>query len=178
MSGLRVGSVVGTIAGLMFVLVNADEASDPWPAILRVLGLVAAVVVLGVVMRTPVDAAGRPPPRRAWRIYGWSVLAMVLAIPLGSTLLNGPLDAPEFTVLWVIAVVGAHFLPFASAFDAPLFRPLALTMLGLAAVGALATFVAGAGAASLTAVVVGFVLLGFVARGALGRDRGTRIRTS
>ena len=166
MRGHQVGSIIGAVAGLMFVFVNAGNLSDPWQLVLRLIGVLAALVVLGMVVRSPAESPV-PPSRQAFRVYGWSVLAMVVAIPLGSSLLNGPLDVPEFTVLWVIAVVGAHFLPFASAFDAPIFRPLALTMLALAAIGAMATFIVGADAASLTAVAVGFLLLGFVARGAL-----------
>ena len=177
MRGYQVGSIVGTVAGLMFVLVSAGNLPDPWQFVLRLLGVLAAVIVLGIVVRTPV-ASPVPPSRRASRIYRWSVLAMVVAIPLGSALLNGPLHAPEFTVLWVIAAVGAHFLPFASAFDTPIFRPVAMTMLMLAALGAAATFTIGADAASWTAVAVGFALLGFVARGTLAEASRSPIRSS
>lgn len=54
----------------------------------RLLGILAAIVVLGVVMRTPGESPV-PPSRQAFRAYGWSVLAMVAAIPFGSSLLNG-----------------------------------------------------------------------------------------
>lgn len=167
MRGFQVGSMVGATGGLVFVIDNAGEFADPWRLMVRLLGIAVAIVVVAIVMRTPVRESGAPSPN-ARRIYGWSVLAMVVAIPLGNVLLYGPLGAPEFTVLWVIAVVGAHFLPFASAFNAPIFRPLGLTLLALAAIGATATFIIGTSdTASLTAVVTGFVLLSFVARGAL-----------
>lgn len=163
MCGQKIGSWVGVVAGLVFVLVNAGKLAEPWPVIVRAAGMVAAAVVGLVLVRIPAGDAA-PPDRRAIRVYGWCVTAMVVAIPIGAALLDGPLGRPKLTVVWVVAVVGAHFLPFAAAFHAPVFRPLALTLIAVAAIGAVATFLTGEVAAAVTAVVAGFVLLGFAAR--------------
>ncbi len=165
MRGSKIGSWVGVVAGLVFVTVNAGGLPDPWPVVLRIAGVVAAAAVAVVIVRARVVDA-TPPSPRAIRIYGWCVTAMVVAIPVGASLLNGPIDAPELTVVWVVAVVGAHFLPFAAAFDAPVFRPLALALLAVAAAGAATTLVTGGEEpAAATAVTAGFVLLGFAALG-------------
>lgn len=164
MWGQKIGSWIGVVAGLAFVLVNAGKLAEPWPVIVRAAAVVAAAVVGLVLVRTPGGGDAAPPDRRAIRVYGWCVTAMVVAIPIGAALLNGPLGLPKLTVVWVVAVVGAHFLPFAAAFHAPVFRPLALTLIAVAAIGAVATLLTGEVAAAVTAVVAGFVLLGFAAR--------------
>ena len=64
-------------------------------------------------------------------------------------------------MLWVVAVVGAHFLPFARAFHAPVFTPLAWTLIGLAVVGTVASIVVSPLAAAWTAVLAGVALLAF-----------------
>jgi hypothetical protein len=176
MQGQKFGSWVGVVAGLAFVAFNVGGLPDPWPVLLWIAGLVAAAFVAVVIVRAPA-AHVEPPSRQAIRVYGWCVTAMIVAIPLGASLLNGPLDAPELTVVWVVAVVGAHFLPFASAFEAPVFRSLAWTLLAVAAAGAAATLLIGKGAAPATAVVAGFVLLGFAALGARSGGAGIRSRS-
>jgi hypothetical protein len=173
MQGQKFGSWVGVVAGLAFVAFNAGGLPDPWPVLLWIAGLLAAALVAAVIVRAPA-AGGEPPSRRAIRVYGWCVTAMIVAIPVGASLLNGPLDAPELTVVWVVAVVGAHFLPFAGAFEAPVFRSLAWTLLAVAAAGTAATLLIGDDAAAATAVVAGFVLLGFAALGARSGGAGIR----
>jgi hypothetical protein len=173
MHGQKFGSWVGVVAGLAFVAFNVGGLPDPWPVLLWAAGLVVVALAAVVIVRAPVVVA-KPPSRRAIRVYGWCVTAMIVAIPVGASLLNGPLDAPELTVVWVVAVVGAHFLPFASAFEAPVFRSLAWTLLAVAVVGAAATLLIGKDAAPATAVVAGFVLLGFAALGARSGGAGIR----
>ena len=176
MQGQKFGSWVGVVAGLAFVAFNVGGLPDPWPVLLWAAGFVAAVVAAVVIVRAPAVVA-EPPSRQAMRVYGWCVTAMIVAIPVGASLLNGPLDAPELTVVWVVAVVGAHFLPFASAFEAPVFRSLAWTMLAVAVVGTAVTLLVGKDAAPATAVVAGFVLLGFAAHGARTGGAGIRSRS-
>ncbi len=176
MQGQKFGSWVGVVAGLAFVAFNVGGLPDPWPVLLWTAGLVASALAAVVIVRAPVTSA-KPPSKQAMRVYGWCVTAMIVAIPVGASLLNGPLDAPELTVVWVVAVVGAHFLPFASAFEAPVFRSLALTMLAVAVVGTAVTLIIGKDAALATAVVAGFVLLGFAAHGARTGGAGIRSRS-
>ena len=76
--------------------------------------------------------------------------------------LGGP---SELVVVWVVFVVGLHFLPFARAFGLPVFDLLAWTLIALAVVGGVLTVTADAVAGRWTAVAAGFVLLGFAAAG-------------
>jgi hypothetical protein len=167
-SGERIGSLIGAVGGLVFILVNAGGLPGPAPLIVRVLGVAAfALVVWYAVLRPrPGGAEARPPTPRAMRVYWLCVGAMALAIPLGAAALNNALDAPELTVCWVVLVVGAHFLPFARTFEAPVFAPLAWTLIGLAVVGGALTLALDARVAAWTAVLAGVALLAFVVLGA------------
>ncbi|MXG88879.1 hypothetical protein [Nocardioides flavescens] len=162
MDGRRLGSLIGCAGGLAFVLVSAGGVPGAWWW--RALGLVlaGAVLVAIVVSRAP---APPPPDRRALRIYGACVLAMVLAILVGARVLNA-LGETDLVRLWVVLVVGIHFVPFASAFRQPLFTRLGATMAAIAvAAGAISPWVswapyAGAVGGGLALLV--FALLGLV----------------
>lgn len=157
MRGRALGSVVGAVGGLVFVLVNAGAL--PGAPVLRVLAAVLFAVVLLLALR--VRDPGPPPSRQALRVYGFCVLAEVLAIPAGAAVLRA-LDRPELVPVWVVLVLGVHFVPFARAFAAPVFAVLGWALVGVAVVGALVTLATGDGdAAPATASVAGFVLLGF-----------------
>lgn len=156
------GSLALSLGGLLFVLVNAQTFLPELGLLVRLLGVLAFVLVVGQVLRGTRQsrAPGRPSPA-AWRTFALSVAGMWLAIPLGTSLLNQQLDLPQLIVLWVVFMVGAHFLPFASVFRAPLFLPLAWTLMGLAAVGVVLTLTVWPTAPTVVAVLAGFVLLGF-----------------
>ena len=159
-----VGSIVGAIGGLVFVLVNAGAA--PAALVWRIAGVVAfAAIMWFVVLRGPgIDQA--PPSRAAIRTYGLSVLALVVAIPIGARIITVVLDKPDAVLVWVVLVVGVHFLPFASAFDLPIFRWLSASLILVSLVGAVPTLASNsATAAGCTGVVAGFVLLFFAAVG-------------
>lgn len=159
-----IGSAVGAIAGLVFVLVNAGAVpgSTAW----RVAAVLASIAVIWfVVVRGP-RLDQQPPTRAALRTYGLSVTAMVIAIPIGAAFLTNVLDRPDVVVVWVVFLVGAHFLPFARAFDLPLFRWLSVALVLVALVGAVATLpMDDAVAAGWTGVIAGGVLLAFSAIG-------------
>lgn len=160
----QLGSLIGANGGLVFVLVNAGALPGPVALALRVLAAIAFVAVIIVTLRsgsrTP---AGPPPDRRAWRIYLVSVVAMVAAFPLGSLVLTRGFGRPELVLPWVVLVVGAHFLPFAAAFRAGIFRAMAWTLIAIALVGGLATVLVDPVASPLTGVLAGFALLAFSA---------------
>ncbi len=172
MRGARIGSLIGSIGGLVFILINAGSLAAPLDTVLRVLGglAFAAVVWLTVVRPRPGGSPDGPPSRRAIRVYGTSVTAMALAIPVGAGLINNVLHRPEVTVPWVVLAVGLHFLPFASAFEAPVFARLGWVLTAVAVAGAVLSLALGATAAAWTGVLAGFVLLGFSASGP-GRAR-------
>ena len=167
MQGPRLGSLISAIAGLIFVLVNAGAFGGPLDVVLRVLGVVvfAAVIWFAVLRR----AAGRPGPEPspgALRTYLICVGGEVVAIPLGAQLLIRVLDRPQLTPVWVVLVVGVHFLPFARAFRVPLFRTLGWTLVGLALLGGVLALTLTPLAVPGAAVAAGFVLLAFAALGA------------
>lgn len=169
-----IGSIIGAIAGLVFVLVNAGAL--PAPVVWRSVAVVVFVAIArSVVVRGP--RAGRvTPDRSGWRTYALSVGTMVVAIPAGATIISNVLGRPRAVLPWVVFVVGAHFWPFARAFKLPAFRWLAAGLMVVAIMGAVAALaVDSAAAAGWTGVVAGFVLLTFSAFGPLldpGPPRG------
>lgn len=153
--GRQVGSLVGTAGGLVFVLVNA--AGLPGGTGLRVVAVLAAVGLVAATLLRPAPAPP-PPTERAWRTYRLSVVAMVVAIPAGARLLTAGGHA-ELVLPWVVLVVGLHFVPFAPAFGAPLFRALGLALAGAATAGAVAARAGVPDAPAWTGVVAGLLLL-------------------
>jgi hypothetical protein len=162
MRRIPAGSVIGAIAGLVFVLANAGEL--PAAAAFRTAGVVAFVLVVVVVLRGPRAEPPRP-SRGALRTYVLCVAAELVAVPVGALVIRTLDGPPELVVVWVVLVVGVHFLPFAWAFGLPVFGVLARTLIALALVGGALTLAVDAGAGPWTAVAAGFVLLGFAATG-------------
>jgi len=128
-------------------------------------------IIWFVVMRGPeVDRV--TPSRSALRTYGISVAAMVVAIPVGATIITTTWDRPNAVLVWVVFVVGVHFLPFAQAFHLPVFRWLSASLVLVSLAGAVPTLASdSATAAGWTGVAAGFVLLLFSAVGP-GLTRG------
>jgi hypothetical protein len=162
MRRLPLGSVIGAVAGLVFVLANAGEL--PAALAFRVAGLVVFGLVLVVLLRGPATAPPRPRPG-ALRTYVLCVVGEIVAIPVGAAVIRGLSGPPELIVVWVVFVVGVHFLPFARAFELPVFALLGWTLIVLALVGGALTLAVDATAGPWTAVIAGFVLLGFAAAG-------------
>lgn len=162
MRGQNTGSLTISLGGMLFVLINAETFPTDVGWLVRFLGVLAFGLVLWQAFRTPKrgKAPNRPSPA-AWRTFAISVALMWVAIPLGANLLSQQFNLPQLIVLWVVFMVGAHFLPFASVFTAPLFVSLAWTLMGLAAVGVVLTLTVWPTAPSVMAVLAGFVLLGF-----------------
>ena len=163
MRALPLGSVVGAVAGLVFVLVNA--AAVPGALVWRIAGSVAFAAVVWFVARGP-QLTPAPPSREALRTYGVSVVAMLVALPVGGAVITNILDKPDAVLVWVVFVVGAHFLPFARAFHLPVFLWLSLSLVVVSVVGAVPALAFDSEtAAGWTAVAAGFILLGFSAVG-------------
>jgi len=157
------GSVIGAAAGLVFVLVNASAV--PGALVWRIAGSVAFAAVVWFVARGP-QLTPPPPSREALRTYGFSVVAMLVALPVGAGIISNVLDKPDAVLVWVVFVVGAHFLPFARAFHLSVFLWLSLSLIVVSVVGAVpALALDSETAAGWTAIAVGFVLLGFSAVG-------------
>lgn len=159
MTGQRTGSLVAATFGLVYVIVNSAELSEPVTNSLRVLAVVvfAAVVVASARGRSPgatassTDRARPTPYRRAF----WGVVAAEAATLWGGLLvLNRFLDLPDAGVGWVSIVVGVHFFALAVVFDQTFFHLLGVTITACGAV-ALVLAVTGWGPAQAAAVVGG-----------------------
>ncbi|MFD1049576.1 FAD-dependent oxidoreductase, partial [Kibdelosporangium lantanae] len=52
----------------------------------------------------------------AMRVYWTCVVAEVVGFFVGAQVITRVFDRPDLVVVWVVLVVGAHFVPFAAAF--------------------------------------------------------------
>jgi len=156
----RLGSLIGAVFGLVYLLANAGPLPSGAAISLRGLAGIAFIAVLWAIARSasgpePTDARGFGPGY-------WPIVAVeVVALAVGLSLINGPLDVPRAAVAWVSFVVGAHFLALAVAFDERLFRWIG-GAIGACGLAGLALAAAGSGAAAIAAVsglIPGAVLL-------------------
>jgi hypothetical protein len=115
-----IGCIVGAVGGLGFVLGNAGAV--PGSLVWRIAALLGCVAIAWFVVLRGRAVHHRPPSRTAMQTYGISVTAMVVAIPVGAAILSNALDRPNAVRVWVVLVVGVHFMPFARAFQLPAFR--------------------------------------------------------
>lgn len=167
-----IGSVIGAVAGLVFVLVNAGAV--PGSLLWRIAAVVVFVAIIWFVVLRGSEVDQLQPSRVALRTYGVSVVGMLVAIPVGAAVISNVFDKPNAVLVWVVFVVGAHFLPFANAFQLPVFRWLAVCMVVVAVIGAVFTLASnGVAAAASTGVAAGFVLLLFSAVGPRFAKRAT-----
>lgn len=163
MTGQRIGSVVGAIAGLAFILINAGALPGPAASVVRGLGILGFIVVMALSRsgRGEAQPMAPRPDHTAWRTY-WSMVSLELVLlPVGAIVLTR-LGYPELGPTWVALIVGVHFLPFAATFGVPTFRPLAWTLIVLGAVGAaLAIAVSDDAGPIVAGVLSGVALLAF-----------------
>lgn len=169
MTGQWTGSTVGAIAGLIFILFNAGALPGPAAPIVRGLGIVGFIVVMA--LSRPGSGDAQPmaprPDHSAWRTYWCMVSLELVLLPVGVIVLTR-LGYPELGLPWVALIVGVHFLPFATTFGVPAFRPLAWTLIGLGAVGAaLAIAVTDDAGPIVAGVLSGVALLAFASPGPL-----------
>ena len=174
----KLGSLIGAVFGLVFVLVNTDSLPPTVALLLRVLAVAAFVAVL-LAVRRPAPP-GRPPvsempsPGGGFsRGYWLIVAAEVLAIWLGLAVLNGRMAMPEAAVAWVSLVVGAHFFALAVLWKQPLFHWLGAALLACGAAGLALAFADAAPAAidGIGGVLPGATLLGFALWGSTRASR-------
>ena len=165
----RVFAVVGTVFGAVFVAVNAGRLPALWTAIALAAGAVLLVIAIwrGVLSSVRTEETWTTSPRAYWL----AVAAEVVAIPAGATVLNRVVDEPDLVVLWVVLVVGAHFLP-ARAFGVGRYAELGVVLMSLAIVFAVVQLVGDVDwAAPAGAVLAGCALIAFAAVPALSRPR-------
>lgn len=168
MTAEKVGSLIGAIFGMVFVLANVGGLPSGVAAVLRILGIAAFVGVLIAVGRRPRAAVGsRPAGGGFGRDYWLVVAAEVLAIGAGLVVLNRVLDAPQAAVAWISLVVGTHFIGLAVVWREAFFHWLGAAILLCGVVGlVLAATAAPAGAINVVGgVLPGAVLLAFAVWG-------------
>ncbi|WP_156718282.1 MULTISPECIES: hypothetical protein [unclassified Nocardioides] len=158
MDGRSLGSVVGAAGGALFVWNAAgDLAATTW---LRAAAVALLVLTVGaaLVARRGRGGGGAAPPRSAVRTYGWSVTLMAVAIVVGARAWVA-LDLEAVVLPWVVLVVGAHFLPFARAFGAPVFTRLGGLLVLVGGAGAVAAGLGVGDAAPVAGLLAGLALL-------------------
>ena len=154
--GFVVGSMVAVAFGTVFIMVNSGGLPHPWPLIVRVVGLLVAVLlVVGVVRaaRTAPSEMRAPVTGFTHRGY-WAIVALeAVALFGGLAVINGVLHRSAVSVAWVAFVVGVHFFGLAWIWRMPLFHGLgaAMTLLGVAGF----LIYALGGSAAVVAVVAG-----------------------
>lgn len=153
------GGLIGVIGGAAFLLGGIAGLPAEHQGTLRgvAISLISFTLVV-VLLRRRVLPTVPTPARGALRVYGIAVVTMLTLFPV-TRLVAFALDAPTAQIALVAAVVGGHFLPFARAFQAPVFWWIggAMAALGLAgaALAALGDPVAGpAGAAAAGAAML------------------------
>ena len=136
------GGLIGVVGGTAFLLAGQTGEAQ---SMLRSAAVALAVFALAAVLLRRRTLPALPPPAPgALRVYGAAVVVMLLLFPV-TRLVARAADAPTAQIALVAAVVGAHFLPFARAFDAPVFRWIGGSMLILGLLGALAAMLRGTG---------------------------------
>lgn len=164
----KLGPLIGGGFGLVYVLANTGSLPPALGTTLRILGVLAYLVAVGIVL-VGVRRPSAPPtqPRPAVGGFGpgyWLVVAAeVVAIFGGLALLNGPLNASQAAVSWVSVVVGAHFFLLAAVWELPFFNWLAgaILLCGVAGLVLVAADASKAVTDTVGGVLPGAVLLAF-----------------
>ncbi|QQB15089.1 hypothetical protein [Brevibacterium casei] len=162
--GAEIGSLIGGVFGLVFLIVNSAGFSTVGRIGVIVLGIAAFAGILVLAFRSLGRRRGQPRPAGAKpfsRSY-WIIVAVeALALFGGAKLLSG-LGYPELGVAWVAVVVGTHFYALGYVFRLGRFHVLA-TVVTLLGVAGFIAFLASAPAfiPVLAGVIPGFVLLAF-----------------
>lgn len=176
--GALVGGLVGAAFGLVFVLVNSAGLGT-WTTVIRVAGVLAAVVVVADLVRRlgrasapggdgPGGDGTAPSP---WgRGYRLVVAAEAVALFGGVQVVVRLLDAPQYAVAWVCFVVGVHFVGLGVLWGVARFHALAAALVALSVVAVLVGAGGGPDAAVrlVAGVGAGVVLLAFAASSGRG----------
>jgi hypothetical protein len=175
MSGAHIGSAIGAVFGLIYILANAEPLPAAAGIPVRVAGAVAFLGVLAVVYRSRRAGGGDPgeQPGGFGKGYWLVVAAEAAALAAGLWALNGPLHTPDAAVAWVSFVVGAHFFALAVVFGLRFFHYLGGVILacGIAGLGLAAVGAGQISIAVISGLVPGVVLLAFGYWGASWQTR-------
>ncbi|GGR66984.1 hypothetical protein GCM10010197_38160 [Nocardioides luteus] len=156
------GTTIGAVGATVFVHANRGLLDGAWPtvaAVAWVLALAAYVWTVFVVPRR--FAAPEPVGPLAGLVYLGGIVFMLVGIFLGRKLLAAQgLEGAEGAV--IAFFVGAHFLPYARAFHAPLFTTIGVTLMAIGAAGVVLAAVWSVTAGAAAAVVAGLAMLAII----------------
>ncbi len=166
MTSQRLGLLIGSVFGLVFVQVNAGALPTGIGTVCRVVGGLAFLLVLAGLRRvpSPSPSTGGEPTGISFTASYWVVVAVeVIAIVVGVRLLAGPLKTPDAGVAWVALVVGLHFVALAVVWAQPIFGWLGGSLGVCGVAGLLLAFsdAPKAAVAGVGGVLPGGLLLGF-----------------
>lgn len=133
-----IGSLIGTVFGLVFIEVNSGKLPGDWALGIRIAGAVAAAGLLLVILRAsrlPAAQLSRDHPGFADRRYGAIVGIEAVALIGGLAVINGVLSRPVLAVPWIALVVGAHFFELARLWHLTSFLVLGLVLVILGVAG-------------------------------------------
>ncbi|WP_433824662.1 hypothetical protein ACQP2E_21200 [Actinoplanes sp. CA-015351] len=175
-TGLVTGCLVAISFGTVFIMVNSGGLASPWPLVIRLAGVIAAVALLVALFRTArTGVAATDPDVRGFtdRRYWLVVVIEVIALFGGLYVINSVLELPEVSIAWVATVVGVHFFALAWAWRMPMYHWLGavMTLLGLSGFAAWALTESAAAVGLIAGVGSGVALLGTVVA-ALRQARG------
>ncbi|KAA1418182.1 hypothetical protein FE697_020310 [Mumia zhuanghuii] len=171
------GTIVGAIGASVFVHANRVELAHTASLVAVVLWAAALATYVWAVFLVE---RRFPDPQQVSRSAGWvylaSVAGMLVVVQVGRAALDAG-DAVDVLPGVIVLAVGLHFLPFARAFQTPLFTRLGLTMSVLGAVAVALGLLWTPTATAAIAVLTGLVMLLAIAEDAL-RDRRSSVRRS
>lgn len=130
------GSLIGAIGGTVFVLANRGQLPGPWPLLALIVWVLALAGYVWQVLLLPARLLpeAKRPRSRAGLIYLAAVVGMIVAIQVARAVLVGA-DREGLMPAAIVVAVGLHFVPFASAFRAPIFLQLGLLLSAIGTIG-------------------------------------------
>jgi hypothetical protein len=117
MKSANPGVLIGASFGLAFILINAGELPSGIDTILRVLGVVAFLGLVGLLFsrrHATSDSPAHPSPGGMFGRRFWTVVAAEVVVGwVGVIVVNTVLDTPKAGVAWIALVVGLHCVALA-----------------------------------------------------------------
>jgi hypothetical protein len=167
--GALIGTVVSGVAGGAWAVWGASGLPTAAAAVVAVLGLLAALAIVVGALRA-MRGAGRGGGTTMFRTraYRLTVAVEIVACVAGAAVLGG-VGLGEYVVVWIAAVVGAHFLVFGYWFRA-FFYGVGAALLVAAVLGAV-TGLEGAGPHAVVGVTGTLSALTLLGAGVLGLRR-------
>ena len=158
---------LGFFASAWFGWAQAGGGSG-WLTAGSIVSLLVAAVGLVIALRSPAEGSAMR-DRSASRRYG-IIVGIEFATAFAGAAVLGALGQADYIPVWIVFVVGVHFVPLAPVLGDPLLRPLAVATCLVALAGLVAGLATTVSPALVVGVAEGLLLLGYslqaLARGA------------